>query len=282
MAELITLDANARELWEAFPCLRYAFPDYLAFFQTQLQLSKARNAEFMRRVPELQGNFDASCAAGAERMQMVRRPLTERVRSSLYDRTGNRLILWNYGPMTTDRNTEGACVGSRLIEAIANNQDAAALILRTSSAGGEVAALRSIQRAIAHFAGRTIAVIDHFAFSAAAELALMCDRVVMRANAVLMLHRTIQTVSGNCRQLSAASCELRADDDHSAKVLLASRRKASPNDIAEAINSARYISAQEALQIGLVDVIAPSLMYSDELIAQALPPEAKENEQSTS
>lgn len=266
---LATIEQQARAAWDSNPALRYAFADFGHFLQTRELLADARDDELRELLPTLIGQREAELDAARHRMALVRSPGEPQASARHVERQGSRLVVWVYGRLTVDGRR--GVSGAEIQQALDTNRDAAGVIFRISSGGGHVDALQAIQTAIAQFPGRTIALVDHFAFSAAADLAVCCDRLVMRRNAVLMLHRIHQTVTGNCDELLAASRELRTEDARMTTLLYQTRRRASLRVICEAVESARYIGAAEALALGLADAIAPALLDSDELIAAAIP-----------
>jgi ATP-dependent protease ClpP protease subunit len=263
------LEAKARATWDATPVLQYAFVDFSAFFQTQFALDRARDAVVLGYVPQWLDAHKAEAEAAQHRFALVRRPASTQAQAGLIERQGNRLVIWLYGQLV-DTGEVGA-VGSRIAEALKQNRDAGAAIFRISSCGGHLDGLTRIRQAIASFPGRTIALVDHFSMSAAACLAICCDRVVMRRNAVMMFHHVMRTATGNADVLLKESMDLRAADSRVLAMLIATRRKTKPAVIRAAMDSERYIGADEALSLGLADAIAPALFGSDQLIAQALP-----------
>jgi len=252
---------RAAQLWKTFPAIRYAFADLGALAQTQLSIG----AEIDEYAAEWRNELVRRCVAGAERLALVRDPAFARAQSNPIERNASALVVWLYGPVTSNAKA-GGCSAQSIARAIAEASTAKALVFRISSHGGSVEALKLIRNAVANFKGRTIAIVDHFAISAAADIACGCDRVVMRQNAVLKLHRSSVAVSGHCEDLTNEANALRSDDAFLARYL-ACKRRIALDTLSELIRADRYLSADQAKELGLCDAITRPLDGSDTVIA---------------
>jgi ATP-dependent protease ClpP protease subunit len=253
---------RARNLWDTYPAVRYAFPDVGALVQTQLAI----NAEIDEYTSTWSRELTRRCVAGAERLALVRDPAFARAQTNPIERDGSTLTIWLYGPVMLKNANGYHCSAETIVAAVNASKDSNALVVRISSHGGSVDGMKLIRNAITRFRGRSIAIVDHFAISASADIACACDHVVMRANAVLKLHQSTQAIVGTSRTLATAALELQNDDFAFAHHIAAKRHIAWP-DLIDLINADRYLSAQEARAAGLCDDITRPLNNSDAVLA---------------
>ena len=94
--------------------------------------------------------------------------------------------------------------------------------------------------------GRKIAIIDRECLSAANFLTIASDRVLMRRNAVMMLHPHTLDTFGNADQLAERSKDLRQRDELLLR-RLATARGISPDTFRPVHKSAKFMTADEAL-----------------------------------
>jgi ATP-dependent protease ClpP protease subunit len=247
-------ESRARPLWENNPAIRYAFVDLGSFTQTLIREPEA--AVHASEADLLMQRY----VTGTERLALVRDPAFAHTQQHPLERDGSRLVVWIYGPLTHDM-----AIADRIAEAIENAKTAITLVFRISSHGGSVPALVRIQRAVMRFRGRSIAIVDHFAISAAADIACSCDRLVMRDNAVMKVHRSTANLTGNEQDLTEAANNLRNSDWQIARIA-ASKRRITLDALNELIRADRYVGAREALALGLCDAITRPLSGSDTII----------------
>lgn len=243
---------RARELWDSFPAIRHAFADLGAFAQTLPPTDSTYQAQ--------RDLIERRCIDGAARLAFTRNPAFSKAPPNFVERIGNRLTLWLYGEIG-----EGALEASAIFEAIRANRDAAAVILRVSSHGGRAHAGERIAAELIRFRGRTVAIVDHFACSAAAHVVAVCDVALMRANAVLMLHYASATLTGDAEFYRAASNHLSNSDRMMERHVL-SRRRCDRDAVLNAMKHEQYLGAEDALRIGLIDRITRPIVGADQFI----------------
>ncbi|MCC2803198.1 head maturation protease, ClpP-related [Collinsella aerofaciens] len=98
--------------------------------------------------------------------------------------------------------------------------------IRIDSLGGDVYEGFAIASAIQRYKGETTAHIDGIAASAASYIAMMADKVVMSSFAQLMIHDAWTYAQGNAQELA---------------------------DVKKAMDEETWYTADEALELGLVD-----------------------------
>lgn len=131
------------------------------------------------------------------------------------------------------------------------------LRLLINSPGGDSA----VALAAANFMSchrRQITAEIHRALSAAAVIALAADCRQMVSNGWLMLHPVTRVASGNAAELRAAA-EHADDLDEGMADLLASATRLSTSAARDLIDKARWLDANEAYGLGLVDSVLPAI-----------------------
>lgn len=105
-----------------------------------------------------------------------------------------------------------------------------------------------------------VGVIDGIAASAASIIAMGCDDLAMKSNASFMMHRSWTVAVGNQYDLADYIQTQKVIDDALIATYTA-RSTASRDRIVELIdgnaNDGTYLSADEALEIGLIDSVIP-------------------------
>jgi len=261
------VDALARAKWDATPVIRYGFADYTAFLQTEVIHHNVAPDMLVGMIDRRARVDELRAEHALERLRAVRDPLLAKPASPIYDRQGDRLTIWLYGRLAFGEGKAGECGGARIVDAIVKNAHAKAIFFRISSPGGSTDAHDEVVDAIRAYRGRTLAVVDHFACSAAAQIAIACDRMVMRQNSLVMFHRPRGMASGDCHVMDGEARRLRFKANGYRKEIMRRAPWDAHTTIAAAIEDERYIGAEEALSLGLCHAIAPSLLGSDELIA---------------
>jgi len=143
-----------------------------------------------------------------------------------------------------------------VIDALAQVGDAATLNVYINSPGGDVFEGRAIMAALGRFKGKTVAIIDSLAASAATSIALACNEVVMLEGALFMIHNASSGVWGDKTAMRSTAdllekIELSIIKDYTGKT---------GKDDAEVIalmDAESWFTAAEALSNGFIDRIEP-------------------------
>lgn len=238
----MTIESEAREIWRTTPALKLAHADLECFIDAHA-VGRAQSVQRHRRA--LQWGAEAverSLEVARRRIEAIRAP-AQSSGSLHFDRHGHRAVLWAYGRLED---------GFEVVDTITANHDAASLTIRIASAGGLVDGAGAIRNAIDRFPGRTLAVIDAYAYSAASFIASAADRVLIRRSATWMAHPSWTTCTGNARALRDTADRLDNDDRLDA-ALYARKRRIGTDAMRELLESGRYLGADEALAAGVVD-----------------------------
>ncbi len=139
------------------------------------------------------------------------------------------------------------------------------------SKGGDFLDAMSIHNALRNSGKKIICHIAPFAISAGAIIAMSGDTIYMPENGLLMFHRPKVRTEGDIKD----SDELKnmvASLDASKKVLvntLVSRTKKSVEEIEEWMQNDKWLTADEALKMGIIDEIVP--IYRDVKVENFFP-----------
>lgn len=124
--------------------------------------------------------------------------------------------------------------------------------IRIDSLGGDVYEGFAIASAIQRYKGETTAHIDGIAASAASYIAMMADKVIMSSFAQLMIHDAWTYAQGNAQELADVVAQLAALDSTIAGIISA-RSGMELADVKKAMDEETWYTADEALELGLVD-----------------------------
>ena len=129
------------------------------------------------------------------------------------------------------------------------------LYVHIDSLGGSTLDSISIYNALKDYTGTKTAIIDGVAMSAASYILMAFDKIVAKPNALLMLHNPlVEHCEGNAKEIAKVVSTLN-DLTEIYVDAYASRTGKSPEDIQEILDAETYFTAQEALDIGLIDEI---------------------------
>lgn len=123
-----------------------------------------------------------------------------------------------------------------------------------------------------HNAYKTV-YIDGFACSIAAVIAMVGDKVVMPANAILMLHNAWTFACGNAKELRKTADDIEKISNSSKEAfLLKSNGKITEEKLDELLDVETYLSAEECLYYGFIDEIENvrvDLEYAKQMLQEA-------------
>jgi ATP-dependent protease ClpP protease subunit len=250
-----TFHEQLLQAWRDNPHLAYAFADFTHFKQA----ASVHRIEGTKALLNLGGTFAEDAAESAElaakRIRLVRSPARPAPSAKVVERVGNRLVIWLYGQIGP---APASCSAETICAALREHNGVPAILVRIASAGGSADDAGRIAYELNEHKARTVAIVDKFAFSAASIIASSCDRVLMRADAVWMMHRTHVTVTGNVERLQRAIRELNYYDIQAARIY-SRKRRIWVSDARERMEACEYLSAIQAKNAGLVDQIIPAL-----------------------
>jgi len=135
-----------------------------------------------------------------------------------------------------------------------NLGDVQRLTVRINSPGGDVWDGMSIYNQLSQFPAETIVVIDGLAASVASVIAMAGDRVQAAEVSQLMIHDAWTVVMGNEQDLREMADVLAKIDGQIADTY-AKRSGRTAAEFRELQNKDTYLTAQEALGLGLIDEV---------------------------
>ncbi len=127
--------------------------------------------------------------------------------------------------------------------------------IRINSPGGDVFAARAMSQAIREYDGQVTAHVDGVAASAATFLTSAADKTVMAQGSMLMIHKAWTIGWGNSDDFMSTAALLEKIDGTIAQSYSASaeRRDVEPADFAALMAAETWLTAQEAMDLGLAD-----------------------------
>lgn len=128
--------------------------------------------------------------------------------------------------------------------------------LRINSPGGDVFAARAMAQAMREHAGEIIAHVDGYAASAASLVAVTASKAIMAPGSFMMIHKAWTLGVGNSEDLLATASLLEKIDATLADTYAAKSGKEA-SIFAEMMAKETWFTAQEALDAGIADEIAP-------------------------
>lgn len=133
--------------------------------------------------------------------------------------------------------------------------DAPVIHLRINSPGGDVFAAQAMAQALREHPAKVIAHIDGYAASAATEVAVAADEVIMAPGAMYMIHNAWTIAMGNKSDFLDASALLEKVDGTLAEAY-AARTGADLKQIKDWMDAETWFTAQEAVAAGFADSVA--------------------------
>ena len=146
------------------------------------------------------------------------------------------------------------------------------LYVHIDSLGGSTLDSISIYNALKDYTGTKTAIIDGVAMSAASYILMAFDKIIAKPNALLMLHNPlVEHCEGNAKDISKVVSTLNSLTEIYVEAY-ASRTGKTPAQIQEILDMETYFTAEEALEIGLIDEIetTSAKSLSKDILTQAV------------
>jgi ATP-dependent protease ClpP protease subunit len=255
-------DSEALRVWRGTPILQRAFVDFQSFAEHYACTRGEGGNSFRGHIRRWVAYLDSEIAGARERMELARLPLTAPARNLRFiERIApNRMALWCYGAI-------GPALGARapiirtdeLAEALDAEPAPELITLRIDSSGGSVDVAVSIARMLSRWHAHKIAIIDGVCGSAANWFVAVADHTQMRKSALWYSHRCIRTYfNGNEEALRHAYIEIRNQDLSLARAM-SSKRRISFRNFQRVQTEERFLTAEEAHTLGLIDEVIPDI-----------------------
>ena len=153
--------------------------------------------------------------------------------------------------------------------------------LYVNSCGGDVKEAMGIHSALKRHSAHVTGRVDGFAASAASFVLTACDKVVMPASTMQMLHEMWSISIGNAKEHRKAACELDALMRGNRQAYLAKAGgKLNEAQLKEIMEAETWLTADECLEVGLCDEVIDSAVCLETAAARLqLPAKAYTNRQ---
>ncbi|WP_147296380.1 head maturation protease, ClpP-related [Afipia felis] len=132
------------------------------------------------------------------------------------------------------------------------------LNISISSNGGDVSQGFAIYNMLARHSAKKVVTIEGIAASMASVIAMAGDEIVMPSNSMLMIHNPWGGVVGDADEVDSFGEALRKMQDQIADVY-AKRSGASKAKIVELMDAESWLTAQEAVDLGLADRVSDAV-----------------------
>lgn len=134
--------------------------------------------------------------------------------------------------------------------------DVSTIHLYCNSIGGAVFEGIAIANMLKRHKARVIGHVDALAASIASNIIASCDEVRMPSNAMLMIHNCWSTASGNAAELRKTADDLdRINEAQVATYMAKIGNKTTEENIRALMDAETWISAKEAYELGLCDIV---------------------------
>ena len=140
-----------------------------------------------------------------------------------------------------------------------------------NSCGGSVSEGIAIYNILKRAQAYKTVYVDAFAYSIASVIAMAGDKVVMPSNTTMMIHNAMMSAFGNAAELRKAADDLDVINEASCNSYLTKTKKIDKDKLTELLDAETYLTAEQALEIGLCDEIANPVDLSQavEIVEQA-------------
>lgn len=134
--------------------------------------------------------------------------------------------------------------------------DVSTIHLYVNSPGGSVFEGIAIANMLKRHKARVIGHVEALAASIASNIIASCDEVRMPSNSMLMIHNALNGVFGNAKELRKAADDLDRINEVQIETYMAKvGNKATEEQIRALMDEETWISAKEAFELGLCDVV---------------------------
>lgn len=173
----------------------------------------------------------------------------------IYDDIKSDTVDWFWGD-TIESDTSA----NHIKKILDDNKTATQINIYINSFGGDVNEATAIRSQLQRHSAHTTAYIDSACYSAACDIALSCDEVIMYKGSTMMLHHASWAVYGNPAQLRKSADDLEVLDKASCSTYMRKGIKITQEELDALIEGSdgtgTFLSAEECLEKGLCDKIA--------------------------
>ena len=179
--------------------------------------------------------------------------------------TNNTAEVFIFGEITNYESEDGMSskMFKRELDALGN---VTTIHVHINSIGGSVFEGIAISNMLKQHKAKTIGHVDALAASIASNIIASCDEVRMPANSMLMIHNAMIQTAGNAKEIRKAAEDLERINEVQIQTYMAKvGNKTTEANIRQLMANETWLSAQEAYELGLCDVVEE--IGSDKVIA---------------
>ncbi len=200
------------------------------------------------------------------------------------DRDG-KCVIYLYGDIADEQPVnfwtgeveDGDYIIPKDVREVIDKIDAPELEIHLNSYGGSVFASVAIFNYLKALNKKITVVIDAIAASGASLIAMAADKIIMPANAMLMIHRASTGGWGNCNDLRDIADTLEKLDDSVVFNTLKSRYKGDAEELKKLVDAETWLTAEECFANGLCDEIIPLNQKTEEKLQEPVQEEDIKN-----
>lgn len=176
------------------------------------------------------------------------------IKASVDGKSADVFILGEITPWAFEEFGEMSSVAFK--EKLDSVGDVSLINLYVNSPGGSVFEGIAIGNMLKRHKARTIAHVEALAASIASDIVASCDEVRMPSNAMLMVHNAMNGVFGNAKELRKAADDLERINEMQIETYKSKiNGKTSEEEIRRLMDEETWLSAQQAYDLGLCDVV---------------------------
>lgn len=173
----------------------------------------------------------------------------------IYDDIEGDSVDWFWGDVI-----ESDTSANHIRKILDSNKTATQINVYINSNGGEIKEAVAIASQLKRHQAHTTAYIDAFCCSAACDIALSCDEVIMYKGSVMMLHHASMYCYGNPSELRKIADDLEVMDKASCSTYMRKGIKITQEELNKIIDgedgTGSWLTAEDCLEKGLCDKIA--------------------------
>ena len=171
--------------------------------------------------------------------------------------------------------SEETVSAKKFLDELGELGDVENITLRINSPGGDIFDGTAIHNAIKNHKAKVTAHVDGIAASAASYIAMAADKIIMPANAFMLIHGASGFVFGNAEDMREVAADLDRVDKSITATYVA-RSKSTTAKIKAIMKEDRLMDAAEAKELGLADEVTKEVKMAANFSLRLLPKAAAE------
>lgn len=162
-----------------------------------------------------------------------------------------------YGPIESARFWGDETTPRQFREDLDALGDVEEIHIYVNSPGGDTFAGQAIYSILKRFPARKIGHIDGLAASAAADVVMACDTIIMPKNAMMMVHRSWTVAVGNADDFAKLAKDMQ-NIDRARSIVYQEKTGKTEEEIIAILAAETWMNGEEAVEAGFADEIEES------------------------